>query len=126
MAKKNINRQVETDATVAVALNRQTGITFAMPDGRKVTINGNSTRLRGREKGTLPVGGFGITIVDKTDWEYIVKTYGGMEVFKSGLLFAADKKAKAQDEAEEKEETRHGLEPINVNETETKPATDAA
>lgn len=121
-----MNKQIETDSTVAVALNRQNGIMFVMPDGRKVTINGNAAHLRGKEKGKLPSGAFGITVIAREDWDYIVKTYNGMEIFKTGLLFASDKKAKAIDEAEEKEETRHGLEPVNVNETVTRPADSAA
>lgn len=99
--------------TVVVALNRPTGIQFSMPDGRKVLINGNAAHLRGEEKGVLPVGAFGLTTIDRDDWEYIKKTYGRMEVFENGLLFAAERKADAIDEAEEKAELRHGLEPIN-------------
>lgn len=121
MAKSSKRQPVETATTVAVALNRQTGIAFPMPDGRKVVINGNAAHLRGREKGILPVGAFGITVIQKDDWDYIEKKYGGMDIFKNGLLFAADKKSRAQDEATEKEELRHGLEPVDVSKTRTEP-----
>ena len=59
--------------TVMVALNRTTGITFPMPDGRKVLIEGNAASLRGKEKGVLPVGAFGLTRVNADDWAYIDK-----------------------------------------------------
>ncbi|MBD5417358.1 MAG: hypothetical protein HDR50_06810 [Desulfovibrio sp.] len=108
-------------AMVAVALNRATGIQFSMPDGRKVVINGNAAHLRGKEKGVLPVGAFGLTMVPATDWEYIKKTYGGMEIFQHGLIFAAERKADAVDEAAEKAELRHGIEPIDPENTTTKP-----
>ena len=77
-----------------VALNRTTGIMFPMPDGRKVLIEGNAAGLRGKEKGVLPVGAFGLTRVNADDWAYIEKTYGPhMEIFKSGLIFAQARKA---------------------------------
>ena len=106
---------------VAVALNRATGIQFAMPDGRKIVINGNAAHLRGKEKGVLPVGAFGLTMVPAVDWEYIKKTYGGMEIFQNGLIFAAERKADAADEAAEKAELRHGIEPVNPENTATRP-----
>lgn len=108
--------------TVVVALNRASGIVFPMPDGRRVTINGNAAHLRGREKGILPIGAFGLTTVDRSDWEYIKKTYGpSMKLFESGLIFAAERKADAVDMAEERAELRHGLEPVDPEKTQTKP-----
>ena len=106
---------------VAVALNRATGIQFALPDGRKVLVNGNAATLRGMEKGILPVGAYGLTMVPAADWEYIKKTYGGMEIFQHGLIFAAERKADAVDEAAEKAELRHGIEPVDPESTTTKP-----
>ena len=101
--------------TVMVALNRTTGIMFPMPDGRKVLIEGNAAGLRGKEKGVLPVGAFGLTRVNADDWAYIEKTYGPhMEIFKSGLIFAQARKADAVDEADERAELRNGLEPVDV------------
>lgn len=113
--------QVNGKAMVTVALNRATGIQFAMPDGRKVLINGNAAHLRGLEKGVLPVGGFGLTSITAEDWEYIKKTYGGMEVFENGLLFAAERKADAVDMADERAALRHGMEPIDPENTATRP-----
>lgn len=113
--------QANGKAMVTVALNRAIGIQFAMPDGRKVLINGNAAHLRGLEKGVLPVGGFGLTTIAAEDWEYIKKTYGGMEVFENGLLFAAERKADAVDMADERAALRHGMEPVDPENTATRP-----
>lgn len=113
--------QANGKAMVTVALNRATGIQFAMPDGRKVLINGNAAHLRGLEKGVLPVGGFGLTTIAAEDWEYIKKTYGRMEVFENGLLFAAERKADAVDMADERAALRHGMEPVDPENTATRP-----
>lgn len=107
--------------TVMVALNRTSGILFSVPGGRQVLIHGNADGLRGMEKGVLPVGAFGLTEVSASDWAYIEKTYGGMELFKNGLLFAQKSRADAQAEASEKKDTRNGLEPVDVNATATRP-----
>lgn len=109
--------------TVTVALNRATGIRFPLPDGRAVLINGNAAHLRGREKGVLPVGGFGLTTIAADDWAYIKKTYGRMEIFENGLIFAAERKADAAAEAAEKANLRHGLEPVDPEKTATRPNT---
>lgn len=121
MARSQKNTVPETASqatkadTVMVALNRTTGITFPMPDGRKVLIEGNAANLRGKDKGVLPVGAFGLTRVNADDWAYIEKTYGPhMEIFKSGLIFAQARKADAVDEADEKSGLRNGLEPVDV------------
>lgn len=101
--------------TVTVALNRASGIAFSLPDGRRVRVAGNAFHLRGKEKGVLPVGGFGLTEIAADDWAYIEKTYGPhMEIFKSGLIFARTRKADAMDEADEKRDLRHGMEPMSA------------
>ena len=117
--KKNTAPEAASQATkadtVMIALNRTTGISFKMPDGRKVLIEGNAASLRGKEKGVLPVGAFGLTRVNADDWAYIEKTYGPhMEIFKSGLIFAQARKADAVDEADERAELRNWLEPVDV------------
>lgn len=108
-------------ATVTVALNRATGILFPLPGGRKALVNGNAAHLRGKEKGVLPVGGFGLTTIAAEDWEFIKKTYGGMEIFEHGLIFAAERPSDARDEADEKAELRHGIEPVDPEHTATTP-----
>lgn len=120
------NRTIAMDGkpanTVVVALNHPQGISFALPDKRRVTIVGNAAHLRGKGKGTLPVGGFGLNVIDAGDWEYIRKTYGNMTIFKSGLIFAQTSKEHAEDEAAEKDDTRHGREPVDPAKTNTEEA----
>lgn len=124
-AKREASRQLVAPVsadTVVVALNRASGIAFSMPDGRRVTVNGNAAHLRGKEKGVLPIGGYGLTTIDRSDWEYIRKTYGpSMKLFASGLIFAAERTADAVDMADERAELRHGLEPVDPTKTQTRP-----
>lgn len=99
--------------SVVIALNCAHGIEFDISGNRTVRINGNSEGLRGKDKGHIPVGGFGLTVVKRADWEEIKKRYHHMRVFRSGLLVEANSKAEAEEEAEERKDTRHGLEPID-------------
>ena len=69
----------------------------------------------------LPVGAFGLTTIAAEDWDYIKRTWGRMEIFENGLIFAAARKADAADEADEKAELRHGLEPADPEKTPTRP-----
>jgi hypothetical protein len=110
---------------VVVAFNHPHGVKFTVPGGRAVVVNGNATHLRGKEKGVLPAGAFGLTLVDADDWEYIAKVYGRMQIFKSGLIFAQDSRARAEDEAEEKRESRHGREAVDPAATNTEPVSGA-
>ena len=110
---------VETDDTVCVALNRPLGVYFRMPDGRKVTLNGNGAPLIGKEKGVLPVGAYGLTVIKKSDWEYILKTYGNGKLFKNGLLFATSSRAESEKEADSRDDLRNGLEPVDPARTAT-------
>ena len=109
--------------TVIVALNHPHGIHFALPNGKRVTVKGNATSLRGKEKGSIPAGAFGLTPVEADVWAYIEKTYGNMDIFKNGLILAQDSKSRAQDAADERMETRHGREPVDPTKTKTQEAT---
>lgn len=109
------------DQTVMVALNRAIGLSFKMPDGRDVVINGSGHQLTGQQMGKLPVGQYGLTMVAASDWEYIAKTYGQMDLFKNGLIFAANSAHDAEGEARNRASLRHGLEPVNPKRTNTKP-----
>lgn len=103
----------ETDSTVTVCLNRPLGLYFKRPDGSRITLNGNDASLIGKEKGILSVGTFGETILKKSDWEYILKTYGSAKIFKNGLCFAAERGEDARAEAQDRKDLRSGLEPVN-------------
>lgn len=102
--------------TVVVALNWPLGISFSLSKERRVKLNGNAEGLRGKDKGQLPVGAFGLTVIPREDWEEIKAKYGGMRLFRSGLIFVAESKSNAEAEAEEKKDMRHGLEPIDPKE----------
>lgn len=114
--------------TVTVALCDPQGITFLLDEGRRrVTLNGNAVNLRGKEQGILPVGGFGLTTLKRSDWEDVHSAYFGMvEAFiKKGLLIVSEKKDNVLAECDEKAEVRHGLEPIAVEGKDKATKTDA-
>jgi hypothetical protein len=111
-----------TTSTVVVALNHPQGIHFTLPEGKRVTIQGNASPLRGKGKGTLPIGAYGLTTVAADDWAAIEKIYGNMEIFKNGLIFARSSLGLAEGEAAEKEELRHGREPVDPATTNTEEA----
>jgi len=113
--KVKAERKAAVADTVTVALCHPQGICFLLNDGKKrVTINGNAVDLRHKEMGILPQGGFGLTEIPAADWEAIKKTYGSMEIFKNGLIFAHERASDTDAEAAEKKELRHGREPVKV------------
>ncbi len=120
--KKPVGLPADADNTVCVALNRPYGVYFRMPDGRKVELNGNGHALIGKDKGVLPVGTYGLTIIRADDWEYILKNYGGMKLFRNGLCFATERRNDTQEEARGRNDLRNGLEPVNPERTQTKEA----
>lgn len=125
MATKKKSTDVETKGTnyVTVCLNLAHDIIFDIGD-KKWTIKGSNSHLRGLDGGVLAVGKYGETQILKEDWEAIKEHYKGMTIFQTGLIFAAEDLASARDEAKDKEELRHGLEPIDpkkTNSTEDKP-----
>ncbi|WP_152669820.1 MULTISPECIES: hypothetical protein [Xenorhabdus] len=105
-----------------VHLNHPHGIEFPMPDGASVVLEGNAFHLFGQEKGVLPVGLYGKTRVDADKWDYILKTYGEMEIFKNNLCVWDEKAASANDKAHENKGLRHGREPVDTSKTTTEPA----
>lgn len=104
---------------IIVCLKHPQGIKFNLPNKRSIIINGNATHLRGNRAPILPQGGYGMTTINKDDWEYIKKTYGNMNIFKSGLIFANADAASAESQAKEYDEIKSGFEPIDI-EKETK------
>ena len=120
-AVEQVEKTTSKSGTVMVGLNRAQGITFRLPGGRNVTVAGNAVHLRGKEMGVLPpAGSFGLTTINKSDWEEIEKIYGNTALFRSGRIFAATGKTDALHEAKEREETRNGLEAASG--VRTKPA----
>lgn len=97
------------------------GITYPMPDGRKVRLVG----FYGDERSPLQVSGlpgrnsiagFGVTRnVESELWDEIVKAHGKSLAHKNGLIFAqpsTDKKSGAA-QAKDQEREKTGLEPID-------------
>lgn len=112
--------------TVIVCLNRAQGIRFTLKNGQTVEVAGNAVHLRGREMGVLPTGGaFGMTTVPRAAWEEIAATYKDTALFKSGRIFAQGSRASALAQAREREETRHGLEPVTCRHTQEGSAAEA-
>ncbi|WP_288715235.1 hypothetical protein [uncultured Bilophila sp.] len=107
-----------TSATVTVYCNMPNGISFRVPDGRKLTFAGYPvSRLVGAEGEALPAGRFGKTRdVARVDWEWIQKTYGKAPYFdaQNPLLFAAASEREGDAIARDFASTRHGMEQIDV------------
>lgn len=112
-------------AKVIVSFNSPFGQIFKIPgnDGKekRVKINGNASHLVGVTGAVLPVGRFGQTEIAAEEWEAIVALYGKMKIFKRGLIFANESVTDAGAQEIDQAETRHGAEPVDVNETETEP-----
>lgn len=111
--------------TVTVCSNYPRDLKFMVPDnfGRQVAvvIKGNATNLRGKEKGIIPIGGYGVTTgVPKDAWEWILKHRPDDEFIKKGLVFATTA-AKARATAKERAELRHGFEPADTKKANSRP-----
>lgn len=113
---------------VTVLCNMPSGISFTLPNGKRITFNGYPvSNLVGPDGEALPAGKYGVTRgVSREDWEWIKKTYAECAFFKPGreLLLAADKPEEARDVLKDHEEVRHGLEQVDVNATNTAPMRD--
>lgn len=109
---------------VMVCLNWAHDLKYRLSKGRTVTLNGAAHPLIGKTKGALPVGEFGMTMLSAAEWEELQKTYGKTDRFVNGLVFVSSDKASAMDEAEDKTELRHGLEPVDPKTAKTKKADD--
>ena len=106
--------------TVVVCFNSPYSIEFIIRENsgldKKVTINGNATHLKGKDKGVLPLAGaHGLTFgVLKEDWEQIKHLYGTMGIFRNGLIWAEETSARAADSVKEKKNVANGFEPIDT------------
>lgn len=98
---------------VYVGLNRPTAILYTLKSGKQVLIGGNAAHLIGlNQAAPLPgPGAFGITAVERADWEEIQATYGKTAIFKSERIFALNTQKSALDKARDLAHTRSNLEP---------------
>lgn len=97
------------------------GVSFLMPDGSKVRLNSRNDHLKGKESGILTSEGGCITKIAKDKWEYIKSHWKNFEPIKNGLIYASEKYNDAKAQAQEKQELKSGLEPVNIKNTKTKP-----
>lgn len=107
----------ETGETVVVCSNYPHDIKYRVPDktGRmhEFVFHGNAVNLRGKDKGVLPVGAFGITTgVPKDAWEWIKEHRPDDELIKKGYIFASTE-ADARSAVMERAGMRNGYEPID-------------
>lgn len=112
----NVGKTAVTSETVSVLFRSRRSQTFFLKNGRSVTINGNAVYLAGVNGGALPAGGYGVTTIDKADWEEIMETYGDVYRgwFDSGKLKAEKTETKAVDFAQSHAEDDAGDNPVAV------------
>ena len=115
---------VSTESKVLIASNFPHPLTFNVPTGSGVTteviIKGNAENLRGQKKGVLPVGAYGLTIIDADAWAWIKENYKTWPPIKNDVVFATNKK-QYKDAVAEREGLRNGFEPIDPEKTVVKP-----
>ena len=124
--EKQVEPKASTDGdTVVVLLNYPRDVKFMVPDGRgkmhAIIINGNAGNLKGKDKGVIPVGAYGVTTgVPTGAWEWIKKHHCDNPLLLKGLMFTSDA-YKARKAAEERQELRHGFEPVNPEKGKSRP-----
>lgn len=106
----------ETTNTVAVCSNYPRDIKFKVPDShgieQNIIIRGNAGNLKGKASGIIPIGAYGITVVDADAWAYIEKNYKDAPYIRNGLMFASKSK-NARAAIKERTGLRHGFEPVD-------------
>lgn len=102
---------------VVVYCNLPQGLSFAMPDGRRVTFAGYPvSRLVGPDGNALPAGKYGKTRnVAREDWDWIYGSYRDAPYLdpQNPLLFAANSESEGDAIARDLNSTRHGREQID-------------
>ena len=83
-------KKTETNETVSVGCSIPMGVEFNLSKG-KVVLNGvPMTHLVSATKiGTpLPAGKYGVTTIQRSQWEEILRIYGGCDFIQNGAIFA--------------------------------------
>lgn len=110
---------------VYVFANLHSGQSFTLPDGSIVTINGLPvSSLKGVDGQNFAGGKYGVTKVPAEQWEQVLRIYGKMRFFQSGLVFAAETLERGKAMARERGGLRHGYEPVDPNKAKTTPKTE--
>lgn len=115
---------VKTSNTVMVCLNHPRSIAFPMPDGREVVIQGSAFNVAGKDMGVIEIGKCQRNIVDAEDWEYIKTHYAHLKVIQNGFLFEVPNPNDYNDMAKDHGTLRTGMEPVDVEKTNSKPSED--
>lgn len=110
-----------TGETVVICSNFPRDLKIMVPDNHghqvPIVIKGNAVNLRGKDKGIIPIGGYGVTTgVPKEAWEWIKKHRPDDEFIKQGLVFATTA-TQARAAAKERADLRHGFEPVDPKKT---------
>lgn len=89
---------------------------FRLSGGRTVTLAGKPlSALYDAEGKRMPGAGYGRTYLSAEEWEELLKTYGKMDMFRLGLIFAEADEASANARAAEQDEVKNGLEQVDPN-----------
>ena len=94
------------------------GMTFPMPDGRKIKLSGVPlAQLMDSQGRPLPGSGYGKTTVAADDWLYIRKTWGKLPAFREAnpAIFARAMGKGGDDQAVEQSGVTTGFEQIKVD-----------
>lgn len=94
------------------------GMTFPLPDGRKIKLAGLPlAQLMDSQGRPLPGSGYGKTTVAADDWLYIRKTWGSLPAFRSAnpVIFARAMGKGGDDQAVEQAGVTTGFEQIKVD-----------
>lgn len=113
----NIGKTAKTQDTVVVLFRSRMSQTFRLTGGKSVTLNGNAVYLANSLKlDSLPLGGYGITILDRELWEQVkrekMKTYGAW--FRSGKIKEFKSESKGVNYAIDHADEKAGNDPVKV------------
>lgn len=113
----NIADENKTSETVTVLFRSRQSLKADL--GRKtLTLAGNAVYLASAKGGALPAGGYGVTVVDKDDWEEFKRRYGKTFApwFRSGRLKVEEKETKGVNYALDHAGDKTGDDPIQKKE----------
>lgn len=111
----------QSDSVVYVFANLENGQKFKLPSGEEVVIQGMPvSKLKDYNGNAIPGGKYGVTKVNASAWEQVVRIYGTMRMFKNNLVFSAASLKEGKAQARTLGGLRHGFEQIDPNSERTK------
>ena len=129
MANKILSQKERGASFVTVYCNLPSGVSFDLPDGRRLTFRGYPvSRLVDPDGHALPGGKYRKTPhVRLEDWEWIARTYAEAAYFdpNNPLLFATPDGVDGDAQAKDLASTRHGMEQIDVRNREAQTVPEA-